>query len=145
MKATGIVLSVKENQAYVRVCRESACAACKGCAGGGCHAEFMLSEAPASYELYADNPPGAGVGDTVEFSCENRVPLTLAFILFVMPLVLAVAAYFAGAYFAGATAAVLSAGIAFFIFFFAFAFIANRLCAGRTKPTICKIIKESGK
>ena len=81
----------------------------------------------------------------MEFSCENRVPLTLAFILFVMPLVLAVAAYFAGAYFAGATAAVLSAGIAFFIFFFAFAFIANRLCAGRTKPTICKIIKESGK
>lgn len=128
MQTKGTVLSLKGGQALVRVFRESGCASCHNCPGSAsCHAEFMLTDAPKAFELYVENTCNAQPGDTVEIFTENKLPLFFAFLTFILPLVLTVAAYgIADAFWSG-TAAFWTAVAAFFVTFFVFAFVSNRL------------------
>lgn len=128
MQTKGTVLSLKGNEALVRVFRESGCASCRNCpSSAACHAEFTLTDTPKAFELYAENTCGAKPGDTVEVYTANKLPLSLAFVTFVLPLVLTIAAYVLADVFWDGIVPFLAAGGAFFVAFFCFAFVSNRL------------------
>ena len=144
MKTTGTVLAAADGTATVRVFRESPCAACKGCAGGACHAEFTFDSDPVGITVNAHDPIGVHKGDVVELYSENRFTLGLAFALFGLPFVIAVLL-------GGVTGALVSAGwgigcgiAAFVLSFVALAFCGDRVSAAKNKTVITKIMKESG-
>ena len=65
MKTTGTVLAAADGKATVRVFRESPCAACNGCVGGACHAEFAFDSDPVGITVAARDPIGVHMGDVV--------------------------------------------------------------------------------
>ncbi len=146
MEVRAVVLSLKENMAYVRVFKESPCAGCSGCSSGKKqHTELMLCENNKSYECFADNRIGAKVGDTVVVSSKTGFALLLAFITFLLPLLIAIASYVCADYFFSSSIPILLSFAAFLIFFFICALVSNRLSSKRTSNVICKIIEENGK
>lgn len=79
---------VGENKAEVLVRRQSACGHdCASCSGCG-------SESAAAVTAVAENLLGARPGDTVQVESESRQILGIAFVLYLVPLVLLFAAYF---------------------------------------------------
>lgn len=79
---------VGENRAEVLVRRQSACGHdCASCSGCG-------PESVAAVTAVADNSLGARPGDTVQVESESRQVLSIAFVLYLVPLVLLFAAYF---------------------------------------------------
>lgn len=145
MKTTGTVLAAADGKATVRVFRESPCAACKGCVGGACHAEFAFDSDPVGITVAARDPIGVHMGDVVELYSENRFTLGLAFLLFGLPFVIAVLL-------GGVTGALVSAGwgigsgiAAFVLSFVMLAFWGDRVSAEKTQTVITKIMKESGR
>lgn len=87
MEQQATVKQVYENgTALIVVKRKSACAgdcdSCRGCA----HPETYL-------ELAVRNPAGARAGDVVKVTSESRRILGLAALLYLMPVVLMIAAY----------------------------------------------------
>ena len=87
MTTTGEVRAVRAGEAKVRVYRSGACgencASCKGCAGR------------KPLEIWAKNEIGATVGDRVTVESATGRVLSLAVLLYLLPLVAAVAGYFA--------------------------------------------------
>ena len=146
MKAKGQVLSTTETRAQVRVFRESPCASCEGCSGEkSCHAEFIFSSVTPTADVCAENPVGAKTGDIVELYSENRLSLSLAFLIFVLPFLLAAVVYFTVGHAVQGYLPSVAAGAAFFVFFLVFAFLADRVGAKKAKVSVYKIIKESGR
>ena len=86
------MLAVSDGKAKVRVFRESPCAACKGCSGGACHAEIRFDETTV-LDTTAEDMFGVHVGDVVELYSDNRFTLGLAFVLFGLPFVFAIARF----------------------------------------------------
>lgn len=78
MTEQGIVLSVKDNFAKVRVGRNAACASCGKCG---------MTESQKHVDFYADNHIGAKSGDTVTLDIPETNSAHLAFIGYFVPLV----------------------------------------------------------
>lgn len=79
-----------KKQAEVLVRRQSACGHdCASCGGCG-------PESSAQVTAVADNTLGARPGDTVQVESESGQVLRMAFVLYLVPLVLFFAGYFAG-------------------------------------------------
>lgn len=144
MEVRAKVLSLKNNLAYVRVFKESACAGCSGCSHGkGHHTEFMLCENNKSYECYAENSICAKPGDTVVISSKSGFPLLTAFITFIIPLLASVVAYMI-AECVSSSYSIIASCVAFIIFFLICAFISNYLSSKHITNVISKIIEENG-
>ena len=147
MNNTASVLSTDGKTAKVRVHRKSACEGCANCEGEAkCHAEILLTETPRTFETTVINDIGAKVGDRVELATDGKLLLPLAFLAFIMPIVLTVLAYLVISAFSLPEYAILVGTVAvFFISFLACAALANRISAKRVKISISKILEESGK
>lgn len=145
MKTKGTVIETKGNKAYVRAERTSACGNCEGCTSkGSCHTELMLSETQRTYELEVDNTANAAVGDIVEVNSSGNVVLVFAVIIFLLPIVAAVAGFIvSGVYFDGIYPILISIA-SFLTVFLAGSYLANKVVNSFSHNRISKIIKENG-
>ena len=145
MIAKGTVLSVDGNKAHIRTFKESACGGCMNCENKDkCDAHFMLVDSRDSYECDVVNDIGAKVGDVVELYTPTPVSISLALIIFVLPVLVTVAAYLLADVFFEKYMPVVFAVIAFFASFFVGAVLANRFSAKKVNVSISKIIEENG-
>lgn len=94
MKQTAqVIRRVCPGQVEVRVRRSSACASAHNC--GSCdHCSFM--ENAPEIVVVAEDPFGAGVGDTVTVESATAPVLGAAVLLYIVPLVLFFLGYFTG-------------------------------------------------
>ena len=93
MTQTGTVVKIiTENTALVSVKRSTAC---KGCSASGC---FGCDK---TIEAKAENRAGAAKGDLVEIESPSGTILKYAVFVFLLPVVLAIAFYFAAYYIIG--------------------------------------------
>jgi len=96
MRITAVVTAVHEDgSATVRVSRRAACEGCHKAADGNCSVCTLLG-GKAELENRADNALGAAVGDTVTVETASGRVLLYAFLVFVAPLLLAIAGYLIG-------------------------------------------------
>lgn len=100
MKQTAKVIEVNGNKATVEVERSSACA--------GCSESHNCIACKKKIRVVADNPAGACVGDRVVIESESQRILGYAALVFVVPVIIAFAAFYASRLFgAGDTAALI--------------------------------------
>lgn len=82
---------LEHGRAEILVCRQSACGHdCASC--GGCRSENAVWVTAS-----AENLPGAQPGDTVQVESASEQVLGMAFVLYMVPLVLLFLGYFIGA------------------------------------------------
>ncbi|MBQ2513295.1 MAG: SoxR reducing system RseC family protein [Clostridia bacterium] len=106
------VVSTDGRYATVMTERKSACEGCHRSAEG-CAACSLLG-AGGKMTCRARNDAGAKTGDTVEISSDSRRMLTYGAVIFILPIALAIAAYFiAGRFSGGEAIPAISAGAAF--------------------------------
>lgn len=108
MKATGTVIEVKGGYATVKSERHSAC--------DGCHSkDFCLSCSKKEITVTVPDTIGVRPGDEVEIETPSQTVLGYAAAIFVLPILVAIAAYMIGANFAGEGTAVpyVCASVAF--------------------------------
>ena len=114
MEQCGRVKKIKGRFAEVEVTRSSACESCS--------AAHVCPSGRKDAVVRARNDAGAAVGDRVKLETPSGSVLKYAFAVFLFPLILAAAAFFAVSSFAGETAAVVSAAgglvLAFAVVFF---------------------------
>lgn len=112
---------VGNNQAEVLVRRQSACGHdCASCGGCG-------PESSAQVTAIADNELGARPGDTVQVESESARVLKMAFVLYLVPLVLLFAGYFVASGPLGlGEGASMAVGLACMIAGFAVNFLVDR-------------------
>lgn len=145
MQVRASVISVENDIALIRVFKNSACGGCSDCPSKNtCHTELMLSDSGKTYDCYAENPVSAKKGDIVIVESTNNIPLLFALLIFVLPVVVSIAAYVIfNEYFNSYQ--LLS--ISLLIFFFSFvlcSFTANWYSKKHTSNIISKIIEENG-
>ena len=131
MEQIGTVMKTEENKAYVVVNRVSACGEnCAHCKGG-C--------TPTSVLANAQNLVGANVGDTVKLESDTKRVIFAAFILYMLPVLVAIftAIFISSITPRTALLAIASAG-AFFVTFFIIKRFEKKLTP---TPVITKIIK----
>ncbi|MCH5156980.1 MAG: SoxR reducing system RseC family protein [Clostridiales bacterium] len=85
MTEQGVVLSVKDEFAKVRVGRNSACASCGKCG---------MTEKQKHVDFFASNDIGAAVGDTVSIEIPETNSAKFAFVAYCLPLIPALALLF---------------------------------------------------
>ena len=96
MKAIAKVVDVKNETATVISQRSSACASCHNCENGGvCHAQLVFGNQVEEVVLDVKNTVNAKVGDTVELESSTNKTLFVSIILFILPIIFSVFAYFA--------------------------------------------------
>ena len=143
MKAVGIVKSTEKDYAYVEIIKKSACSSCEGCASKGkCHTELIFSESVKSYEIKARNHIGASVGDKVEVQSKGTISLMLAFMVFVLPVIVSIVSYFLFFKETEASKTALIMSVVFVTSFVIMVFVSN-MFSKNVENSICKIIKES--
>lgn len=86
MKQIGTVVEIKGDMAKIECSRQSACDMCE-------NAEHCVEKCKKVYAT-ALNVVGASVGDNVEIETETGKVLKNAFLVFMVPIFLAVAAYY---------------------------------------------------
>ncbi len=96
MTALAKVIEVKENNiAKVESQRMSACASCENCSSkGACEAHLVFGD-NSTVTLDVKNNLGAGLGDTVQLATSTPKMLFTSFCVFVLPVLLSLAVYFA--------------------------------------------------
>ncbi len=138
------VAKVKETSgktAIVEAERKSACAGChKQSDGQGCSVCGLLG-GNAVITAKAKNTVGAKVGDTVEIESSSGKMLLYALLIFVIPILAAVAAYFVASNASEGTR-LLFAGGAFALVFLADALISRATGKNRCDINIVKIINN---
>lgn len=87
MIATGIVMKTSDDQAFIKIARNTACESC-----GACHCD----EKVLNLEVTAINNVGAKEGDQVELSMENVNFFRASFFLYGIPLITLLVGIFAG-------------------------------------------------
>lgn len=100
MTAKGTVLSVDKDRALVEVRRRAMCDGCPNdpsspdSCGHSCAMGAILGDRK-NMTVSVKNTLDAHPGDTVELESPDRTVLTSAFLVFILPLILAFAGYFA--------------------------------------------------
>ena len=135
----GIVMQVQNGSALVRLKRKTECAGCKACLAGR-QVGYMQAKV---LDLL-----GASVGDKVEIALVQANAVASGFVLYILPLILLMAGYFAGealARWANLSTAAETAGILVGIAFFVFTFLGIYLVQNtkkRKKSSIMMTILE---
>lgn len=86
MRETGIIVSEKDNQVTVQMVKGDKCENCNLCSTTG----------PNQMQIEAYNSLGAKVGDMVEVEVPPGKVLGYSFIVFIIPIIMMIAGYFAG-------------------------------------------------
>lgn len=133
MLQKGTVLKTKGRKAQVEVCSRDACKNCSGCLGG-----------QREHTLWAANPLGAQEGEEVWVELSSGLLLGGAALLYLLPLVLLLLGYAAGASLFQTQAAALGcAALGFVIAIFIGSFCNRQLeRRGRLEPVIKKVERK---
>ena len=137
MKTTGTVKNVTGKYAQVECVRESAC--------DGCHSkDFCLACSKKMLTVKAKNQVGALPGDEVEIESPSGTVLGYAALIFVVPIIVALAGYFLGGLlFSGDAGAYLTSLCLFVACFIVLYFVFNSKSMKDKNPhIIVKIIKK---
>ena len=128
MKETGIVKSVTGDLCQVVVTRKSACgdncASCKG----GCKVNNQLCT--------AKNPLNAQPGDKVEIEMDTKKVLKSAFLVYMLPIIIFISAYFLSEGLTEAARIIISLAVT--ILFFLFLFFRDK----RLKPEFLSVVTK---
>lgn len=89
MNATGVVVDIENEKAFVHISRNTACESC-----GACH----FDEKTMNLKVTAVNHAGAIVGDRVELSMENVNFFRASFFLYGLPLITLLIGVFLGVF-----------------------------------------------
>ncbi len=141
MNTVAYVKEVNGKYAVVETERKSACDGChKNENGEGC-AMCKVFGGSTKIEAKARNAVGAKVGDKVEIDSSSARMLFYALLIFILPLVVSVAAYFVATSFGyGETVAGVCAICAFVVCFAIVAVISHFVISKRCDVEIVKII-----
>ena len=117
MKQKATVISTEGKYASVRVDRASMCGGChkEGCSDG-CTI-YKIFGAKTEFSAEAVNKVGAKIGDTVVVEASDKSVNLSAFIVFILPIVTALAVYFASFFIGDVNIRILLAVISFFLYF----------------------------
>ena len=141
MKQIGTVLKTENGTATVSVIRASACEGCHQHAEG-CAACSLLG-GDNRHTAKAANPIGAAAGDRVELEADDRRILAYAALVFLFPLVAALAAYLIGSAFLEQAIPLALCAAGGFLFAFAVVFLVSVLLSGKAPSvTIVNVIKH---
>lgn len=135
MEQIGEVVELRGKKALVRIQRTSACGEnCSQCEGG-CK--------PTSAVTEATNGISAKVGDTVKIQMNSLAYMTLAFIGYILPIIVCIATYFAVKFFTDNTVIADSAAIGSLIAVLVIFYIVDKLPRKSTVFTtrIIKILR----
>jgi len=136
MRERGEVVAVRGGIAVVRMKRSEACAGCRGCA----------ALAGGEREMEAFNAIGAAAGDRVEGEGSGARYTEAAFLVFIVPLIAALAGYAAGAAVSGSERTAVLCGAAALIPAFAILRACDRWVGktGALRPRIVRMYAEDG-
>ena len=132
MKQIGTVVETNGNTAKVECDRQSACDMCENAAN--------CTEKCKKVYAVALNDVNASVGDMVEIETDTAGVLKNAFIIFILPILLAIASYFAAECFLGENAAVIVTFSVLVFSAFLFGFLLNKSAKGRIVSRVVKIL-----
>ena len=131
MRNTGIVIEKTEDNVKLRFIRESACGGnCASC--GGCSSKPI--------EVTVKNTLDARVGDKVEVESDTKKILTLAFILYILPLIVLISVYSIAIMFFEEKTSLIICIIAFFISFTGIKAYGNKF---KNEAIMIRIKKEN--
>lgn len=137
MKQTAIVIEVKDGKATVEVERSSACA--------GCSESHDCIACKKKIRVTADNAAGANVGDRVVIESGSERILGYAALVFVLPLLLAFAAFFiARGVGAGDTVSLICCVAAFVVSLSVILPLLNKSAKSKNKITVVGKITDGG-
>lgn len=140
LKQKATVVSVDGKYAIVSVMRSSMCDGChKNSCEGGC-SMYKIFGADKRFEARAKNAVGASTGDKVQVEASDRSVLFSAFIVFILPIVLATAVYLISSMFVEAPNDILIATAVFFVYFGVLAVFEKFKSKKETKFVITEII-----
>lgn len=131
-----VIRVIDENHAEISVIRQSACGHdCGSCEGCGLRPEQVTAE--------AFNAAGARLGDMVTVESQSTAVIGIAAVVYLCPLILFFAAYFAARYFGGAEGLRIAAGGLGFLLGVGLALLLNRRMS-RSQPILKIIAIDSG-
>ena len=141
MTQKGIVTELKNGKAIVMVDRISACDACENSA--------TCAEKCKKVYATAENNLNARVGDAVEIETETGGVLLNAVLVFLVPIILGIGAYFCANAYLGEELAVLITFGVLVLSLTVNSFVLNRIALGKTVSRISRILdipsSETGK
>jgi|GEM_PF-1357196 Positive regulator of sigma E activity len=143
MNQTGKVTAVNGGHIDVVISRKTACDSCSSCEmKGGCHSSFMLLENSNEIKISAKNLAGAELGDIVEISSSSGKILSMTALVFVLPVIIAIATYFIGQQFLTDFYSYLATFFVLLVSFLVFSFVLNRTSAKSMQIDAVKIIEK---
>ena len=131
MKQTGTVVGLDGNMAKVECDRQSACSMCD-------NAEHCVEKCEKVYAS-ALNTVNAKVGDIVEIETDTKKVLFSSFVVFVLPIILSIAAYFAASVFFGENTASIITFAVLISSMLVFSFVLNKRAEKKTVSRITRI------
>ena len=138
------MIEVNGDSATVEASRSTMCEGCSGrdC-GGACNVGDLFSHGRVM-RTKAENVAGAKPGDLVEVSTPTAAVMSRAFLVFILPLILALGAYFTVSALSGSqTAALIGAGVGFAVAV-AVVLITERIAKGRRPDVaIVRIVRSA--
>lgn len=147
MLQTATIISTKDNIAVIEVSRKAMCDGChkSGCDGGGCPMSGLFS-AGGKMTANAVNKIGAKPGDTVAVETSDKEVLSLAVLIFMVPIILGWL-FYSIASFLGASAALCTVfAVIGFAAVFPFLRIAEKRRRKRLpKLTVIRIVSDNDK
>jgi len=133
MEQIGEVVELRGRQALVRIKRVSACGEnCASCEGG-CK--------PTSSVITAVNGISAKVGDTVKLQMNSLAFMTLAFIGYILPIIICIITYFAVSSVTDNTVIADTAAIVSLVAVLVLFYIIDKIPRRRSTPFSTKIVK----
>ena len=123
MEQCGVVKSIKGEFAEVEVKRSTACETCS--------AAHVCPSGRKDAVIRARNDAGAEVGDRVKLETPSGSVLWYAFVVFLFPLLLAIAAFFTASALTTETNALIAAGAGFVVAFAVVFFTVERMARKR--------------
>ncbi len=134
MKQIGIVIEINGEYAKVECDRQSACDMCENSSG--------CTEKCKKVYAKARNSVNAEIGDTVEIETETSKVLMNAFIVFFLPVLLSLCAYFVAERFFGSALAVVTTLVVLIVSLVLFAFLLNRSAKNKDVSRIVRIFSK---
>ena len=130
MKQIGTVVEINGDIARVECDRQSACDMCENAAG--------CAEKCKKVCATASNTVNATVGDRVEIETDTSKVLKNAFIVFLLPIVFAIASYFLAKALLGESLAIV---VTFIVLVFSLLFLSFVLNKAEKKQAVSRIVR----
>ena len=138
MRQVGIVREVNEKYAVVEVSRKSACEGCHANSDGNCSA--CVSFGKKEMLAKAENSVGAAVGDRVLLETDSATVIIYAAAIFLLPIMIAAAAYVICSYIENSRAPYIGATVGFALTFLVSCFVLNRTASKRFDVRIIRVL-----